>query len=160
DALAFGASGPTLRGSGVPYDLRKNAPYGKYSQVDFNISVGSTGDCWDRYWVRLEEMRQSLSIIEQLIDNIPEGPFQQLKPGPLSKLKLPEGRFYSEVETARGILGCTIVSTKKAQPHRAHFRTPNFNNLWVLQKIAPGGKLGDLVSMVSSLDIVVPDIDR
>jgi len=160
DAIAYGATGPALRGSGVPLDLRKSAPYGKYSEVDFKISVGKNGDCWDRYWVRIEEMRQSLHIIEQLIDNIPEGPIQQLKPGPLSKLKLPEGRYYSEVETARGILGCTVVSTKKAQPHRAHFRTPNFNNLWMLQKIAPGAKLGDLVSMVSSLDLVIPDIDR
>jgi len=123
DAIAYGATGPALRGSGVPLDLRKSAPYGKYSEVDFKISVGKNGDCWDRYWVRIEEMRQSLHIIEQLIDNIPEGPIQQLKPGPLSKLKLPEGRYYSEVETARGILGCTVVSTKKAQPHRAHFRT-------------------------------------
>jgi len=160
DAVAYGATGPTLRGSGVPYDLRKSNPYGKYADVDFKISVGKTGDCWDRYWIRIEEMRQSLSIIEQLIDNIPDGPIQQLKPGPLSKLKLPEGRYYSEVETARGILGCTFVSTKKANPHRVHFRSPNYNNLWTLIKTAPGSKLGELVAMISTLVLVIPDIDR
>lgn len=160
DAISYGATGPTLRGSGVPYDLRKTAAYGKYADVNFKIAVGKNGDCWDRYWIRVEEMNQSLSIIEQLIDHIPDGPIQLIKPGPLSKLKLPPGRFYSEVETARGILGCTFVSTNESTPYRVHFRSPNFNNLWTLIKTAPGCKMGELVSMISTLDLVIPDIDR
>lgn len=158
-ALSIGSTGPVLRASRVPYDLRKIEPYGVYDKVDFNVAIGTVGDCWDRYYVRIEEMRQSLKIVEQLIDNVPEGKFMTRKPA--VKLKLPEGRFYSQVETARGVLGFFIVSDGKRDiPYRAHFRTPNFNNLWAITKIAPGGRLGDLVSNLSSLDLVIPDIDR
>lgn len=159
DALALGATGPVLRASGVPYDLRKIEPYGVYHKVDFAVAVGNTGDCWDRYKVRLEEMRQSIRIIEQLIDDIPEGKHMVAKPA--VKIKLPEGRYYSQMETARGVLGVFIVATPKAtEPYRIHLRSPNFNNLWCVTRIAPGVRVADLVAIVATLDLVIPDIDR
>ncbi len=157
-AVAMGTTGPVLRASGVSLDLRKDEPYGMYGKLDFNVPVGTIGDCWDRYWVRLEEIRQSMRMVEQLIDNIPEGKFMTMKPA--VKIKLPEGRFYGQVETARGILGVQVVSTGKDQPYRIHFRSPCFNNLWVVTTIAQGWRIADLVTILSTLDIVVPDIDR
>jgi NADH-quinone oxidoreductase subunit D len=158
DAISLGATGPVLRASGVSYDLRKNEPYGLYGKLDFDVPVGTTGDCWDRYNIRLEEMRQSMRMIEQLVDNIPEGKTMLLKPA--VRTKLPEGRFYTQVETARGILGLMIVSEGKDTPYRMHFRSPCFNNLWVVTSIAPGWRLADLVTILSTLDVVVPDIDK
>ncbi|EKD42631.1 MAG: hypothetical protein ACD_73C00079G0003 [uncultured bacterium] len=158
DALSIGASGPVLRASGVALDLRKTEPYGVYNKVNFDLPVGTQGDCWDRYWVRIEEMKQSISIIEQLIDNIPEGKFMTLKH--MAKIKLPEGITYDHLETARGILGVTIASDGKENPYRIHMRSPNFNNLWTICKMAPGSKLADLVAMLSTLDLVIPDMDR
>ena len=158
DAISLGTTGPVLRASGVPYDLRKIEPYGVYDKVEFDVAVGQTGDCWDRYIVRVMEMRESVKIIEQLIDNIPEGDFMTMKPA--KPIKPPEGRYYGHVETTRGVIGCLVVSDGTAKPYRFHLRTPNFNNLWCLTKMATGWKIADLVSMISSLDIVVPDIDR
>ena len=157
-AVSIGATGPVLRASGVAHDLRKVEPYGVYEKVRFEVPVGTIGDCWDRYWVRLEEIRQSLSIIEQLIDNIPEGKHLVMKPA--VKIKIPEGCYYSQVETPRGILGIFIVSDGGESPYRIHVRTPNFNNLWVITATATGGRVADLVAILSSLDIVVPDVDR
>ena len=158
-AIAHGATGPVLRASGVPYDLRKLEPYGVYDQVEFDVAVGEKGDCWDRYWVRVEEMRQSIRIVEQLIDNIPAGEFMTVKPA--AKVKVRPGRFYSQMETARGVMGAFIASEGKPdQAVRVHLRSPNFNNLWCLTKIAPGWRVADLVAMVSTLDFVIPDIDR
>ncbi|MBF0289454.1 MAG: NADH-quinone oxidoreductase subunit D [SAR324 cluster bacterium] len=157
-ALSYGATGPVLRASRVPYDLRKIEPYGVYGKADFNVAIGTAGDCWDRYYVRIEEMRQSIRIIEQLIDNIPEGKFMVKKPA--VKIKVPEGRYYGHVETARGVLGVFIVSQGKDIPYRMYFRTPNFHNLWCTTAIAPGGRIGDLVAITASLDLVIPDIDR
>ncbi|MBT4762184.1 MAG: NADH-quinone oxidoreductase subunit D [Bdellovibrionaceae bacterium] len=158
DALSFSCTGPTLRASGVPLDLRKTEKYGVYDQVEFDVPVGEVGDCWDRYWVRLEEIKQSMHIIEQLIDDIPEGKFTTLKPA--KKLKIPAGTTYSQVETPRGSLGTFIQGDGTAIPYRLHFRTPNFNNLWAITKLGPGGKLADLVATLSTLDLVIPDIDR
>ena len=159
EALSLGVTGPPLRASGVPHDLRKSEPYGAYDKVEFQVPVGSVGDCWDRYWVRLEEMRQSLNIVEQLIDNIPEGKTMLMKPA--KKIVLPEGTHYSRLETARGILGCLIVSDGESEyPQRIHMRTPNFNNLWAMDEISRGARIGDLVANVSSFDFVIPDIDR
>ncbi len=157
-ALALGATGPVLRASGVAHDLRKSEPYGLYSQVDFDVPVGTTGDCWDRYWVRMEEMRQSIRIVEQLIDNIPEGKTFMVKPA--AKIKVPAGVHYSHMETPRGVLGVVLVSDGKESPYRIHCRTPNFNNLWCIGEMATGGRIGDLVAMLSSIDLVIPDIDR
>jgi len=158
DALSVGVTGPVLRASGVPLDLRKDNPYGVYNKVDFSVAVGSRGDCWDRYWVRIEEMRQSIRIIEQLIDNIPQGKYMVIKP--TSKIKLPKGYYYDQLETARGILGVFIASDGKDNPYRIHLRSPNFNNLWSVVNLAKGLKISDLVAIFSTLDIVMPDVDR
>jgi NADH-quinone oxidoreductase subunit D/NADH-quinone oxidoreductase subunit C/D len=157
-AVGLGATGPVLRASGMPLDLRKTAPYVSYGAVSFSVAVGSRGDCWDRFWVRLEEMRQSLSIVEQLIDGIPEGKFSTVKPAIV--IKIPEGVHCGQVETARGILGVLIVGDGGGTPYRCHFRTPNFNNLWCITAVARGCWLADLVAVISSLDLVIPDIDR
>lgn len=158
-AIGLGCTGPVLRGSGVAYDLRKIEPYGVYNKVDFDIVVGSKGDCWDRYYVRIEEMRQSLNIIEQLIDNIPAGVHMTQKYN--TKIKLPQGSYYGQVETARGVLGVFIVSDGSSdKPYRLHFRSPNFSNLWAVTELAPGWRIADLIAIQSSLDLVIPDIDR
>ena len=158
-AVGLGCTGPVLRASGVPYDLRRVEPYGVYDQVDFDVVVGDRGDCWDRYTVRIEEMRQSLRIIEQLIDDIPAGPHTVLKPN--AKIKLPLGRYVGQVETARGVLGVFIYSDGSSdRPYRLHFRSPNFNNLWAITEISPGWRIADLIAIQSSLDLVIPDIDR
>lgn len=158
-ALALGCTGPVLRASGVPYDLRKTEPYGVYDQVEFNVVIGSRGDCWDRYYVRVEEIRQSLRILEQLIDNIPAGPTMVTKVA--ARIKIPEGTYYGQLETARGVLGVFLVSDGKSDtPYRIHFRSPSFNNLWAVTAIAPGWRIADLIAIQSSLDLVIPDIDR
>lgn len=157
-AVQYGATGPVLRGSGVAFDLRKDHPYGVYDQVDFDVPVGTIGDSWDRYWVRIEEMRQSLKIVEQLLDNIPPGDYLVKKLN--SKIKIPEGRYYSQLETARGILGVFITSDKQENPYRLHYRSPNFNNLWCLEPMIKGDYIASLIGAMSSLDLVIPDIDR
>jgi len=129
-----------------------------YGKVQFKIPVGSVGDCWDRYWVHLEEIRQSMLIIEQLIDSIPDGKHLVMKLN--AKLKVPVGSYYSHLETARGIFGVFVVADGTDRPYRIHLRTPNFNNIWSATVMAPGWRLADLVTIISSLDIVVPDMDR
>ncbi len=159
EAVSLGVTGPPLRASGVPFDLRKVEPYGAYGKVEFCIAVGTVGDCWDRYWVRVEEMKQSVKIVEQLIDNIPEGKTMLMKPA--KKIVIPKGIFHSSLETARGVLGVFIVSDGVSdKPVRIHVRSPNYNNLWSLDRMSRGSRVGDLVANVSSLDLVVPDIDR
>ncbi|MEW6750340.1 MAG: NADH-quinone oxidoreductase subunit D [Candidatus Latescibacterota bacterium] len=158
-ALALGCTGPVLRASGVPLDLRRSHPYGVYDKVAFDVVVGSRGDSWDRYYVRIEEMRQSLRIVEQLIDAIPEGPHMVMKFG--ARIKVPEGIYYGQLETARGILGVVIVSDgKRDGPYRVHFRSPSFNNLWAVTELAPGWRIADVITIQSTLDLVIPDIDR
>jgi len=158
-AIGMGCTGPVLRASGVPYDLRKLEPYGVYDKAKFDVVVGTKGDCWDRYYVRIEEMRQSLRIIEQLIDDIPSGPHTTMKFN--AKIKLPQGRYYGQLETARGALGVFIYSDGASDmPYRLHFRSPNFNNLWAITEIAAGWRIADFIAIQSSLDLVIPDIDR
>ncbi len=157
DAISYGCTGPTARGSGVSCDIRKLYPYEVYGQVDFDEILETGGDSLSRYMVRIREMQQSIRIIEQLIDGIPEGDFQAKTK---AVLKLPKGEFYQRVETARGELGVYIVSEGGTTPYRIKFRSPGFSNLSVLDRIARGGKLGDLVAMMGTLDLVIPDIDR
>lgn len=157
DAISFGCSGPTLRGSGVSCDVRKWYPYDGYEKVQFNEILETGGDCYARYMVRMHEMKQSVSIIEQLIDNIPEGDFQAKTK---VVLKLPKGEFYQRVETARGELGVYIVSDGAASPYRIKYRSPNFSNLSALDHMARGSKIGDLVAIMSTIDLVIPDVDR
>lgn len=157
DAISYGCSGPTARASGVTCDIRKLYPYEVYDQLSFTEITETGGDCYARYLVRMQEMRQSLSIVEQLIDNIPEGDFQTKTK---AVLKLPKGEFYSRVETARGEFGVYIISEGGTTPYRIKFRSPGFCNLSALDHMARGYKIGDLVAIMGTLDLVIPDIDR
>jgi len=157
DAISFGASGPVGRASGYSCDVRKHHPYSAYNQVKFNESLKTEGDTFARYQVRIQEMWESMAIIEQLIDNIPEGDY---KVATKAVIKLPKGEFYQKVETARGELGVYVNSTGTKNPYRVKFRSPGLSNLSLLNHIATGGKIGDLVATMATLDIVVPDIDR
>jgi NADH-quinone oxidoreductase subunit D/NADH-quinone oxidoreductase subunit C/D len=157
DAVSYGCSGPTARGSGVHCDIRKLYPYDIYDKVDFKEVVETRGDSLARYLVRMNEIHQSIHIIEQLIDNIPDGDFQAKTK---AVLKLPKGEFYQRVETARGELGVYIVSEGGMTPYRIKFRSPGFSNLSILNHMAKGSKIGDLVAAMGTLDLVIPDIDR
>lgn len=157
DAISYGCSGPVLRATGVKSDIRKMAPYDGYEKLQFEEITETEGDCFARYMVRMKELRQSLSIVEQLIDNIPEGEFQAKTK---AVLKLPKGEFYSRVETARGEFGVYIVSEGGLTPYRIKFRSPGFSNLSALDHMARGSKIGDLVAIMGTLDLVIPDIDR
>jgi NADH-quinone oxidoreductase subunit D/NADH-quinone oxidoreductase subunit C/D len=157
DAISFGCTGPVGRGSGVHCDIRKLYPYEVYDKVQFEEIIETAGDSYARYLVRVKEMRQSIHIVEQLIDNIPEGDFQAKTK---AVLKLPKGEFYSRVETARGELGVYIVSEGGTTPYRIKFRSPGFSNLSALDHMARGSKIGDLMATMGTLDLVIPDIDR
>jgi NADH-quinone oxidoreductase subunit D len=157
DAISYGCSGPVARGSGVSCDIRKIYPYEIYSQLQFDEVLETAGDSFARYNVRIREMKESVKIIEQLIDNIPTGDYQAKTK---AVLKLPKGEFYSRVETARGELGVYIVSEGGTTPYRIKFRSPGFSNLSALEHMARGGKIGDLMATMGTLDLVIPDIDR
>jgi NADH-quinone oxidoreductase subunit D len=157
DAISYGCSGPVARASGVFCDIRKLYPYDIYQKVEFDEITEKEGDSFARYVVRLKEMQQSIRIIEQLLDNIPEGEFQAKTK---AVLKLPKGEFYQRVETARGELGVYIVSEGGTTPYRIKFRSPGFSNLSALEHMVKGLKIGDLVAAMGSLDLVIPDIDR
>jgi NADH-quinone oxidoreductase subunit D/NADH-quinone oxidoreductase subunit C/D len=157
DAINYSITGPSGRGSGFSCDVRKKFPYSAYPYVKFNEVLFSEGDSLARYKVRIAEMWESMNIIEQLIDNIPEGPYTaKMKP----VLKLPVGEYYQRVETARGDLGVYIISDGNKTPYRVKFRSPNFCNLSVLDHISRKMKIADLVAIGASLDLVIPDIDR
>jgi NADH-quinone oxidoreductase subunit D/NADH-quinone oxidoreductase subunit C/D len=157
DAISYGCSGPVARASGVNCDIRKLYPYEVYGQVQFDEVLQTEGDSFARYLVRIAEMKQSIRIIEQLIDGIPEGDFQAKTK---AVLKLPKGEFYTRVETARGELGVYIVSEGGTTPYRIKIRSPGFSNLSALGHMARGGKIGDLMATMGTLDLVIPDIDR
>jgi NADH-quinone oxidoreductase subunit D/NADH-quinone oxidoreductase subunit C/D len=157
DAIAYGCTGPVARGSGVRSDIRKLYPYELYNELDFEEVLETDGDAFARYMVRIKEMHQSIRIIEQLIDQIPEGDFQAKTK---AVLKLPKGEYYQKVETARGELGVYIVSEGGTTPYRIKFRSPGFSNLSILDHMTRGLKIGDLVAAMGTLDLVIPDIDR
>jgi NADH-quinone oxidoreductase subunit D/NADH-quinone oxidoreductase subunit C/D len=157
DAVSYGVTGPSGRASGFSCDVRKHEPYSAYDRVTFNEILFTGGDTYHRYLARIEEMRESMNIIDQLIDNIPEGPYA-VKMKPI--IKLPEGEYYQRVETARGELGVFIISDGNKSPFRLKFRSPNFVNLSALNLMAKGFKIADLVAIGGSLDLVIPDIDR
>jgi NADH-quinone oxidoreductase subunit D len=157
DAVAYGITGPSGRGSGFSCDVRINNPYSAYPKVKFNEILRTEGDTLARYQVRLDEMRESMNIIEQLIDNIPDGDYTaKMKP----IIKLPEGEYYQKVEAARGEFGVYIMSTGEKYPYRVKFRSPNFSNLFIMNKLTAGFKIADLIAISGSLDLVIPDIDR
>lgn len=157
DAISYGITGPSGRASGFSCDVRKHEPYSAYDRITFKEILYNEGDTYHRYIARIDEMWESMNIIEQLIDNIPEGPFA-VKMKPI--IKLPEGEYYQRVETARGELGVFIISDGNKNPYRVKFRSPNFVNLSVLNHISGGFKIADLVAIGGSLDLVIPDIDR
>lgn len=157
DAISYGITGPSGRASGFSCDVRKHEPYSAYDRVKFNEVLYTGGDAFYRYQARIDEMRESMNIIEQLIDNIPEGPYAvKLKP----VVKLPEGEYYQRVETARGELGVYIISDGNKNPFRVKFRSPNLINLGILNHISKDFKIADLIAIFGSLDFVIPDIDR
>ena len=157
DAINFGVTGPAGRASGWANDIRKSMPYSAYDKVDFKQILLTEGDCFARYKARILEMWESMNIIEQLIDNIPEG---DILASVKQVIKLPKGEFYQRVETARGDFGVYIISDGKNSPYRCHFRSPGLGNLGALNHIAKGCKIADLVAIMSTLDFVIPDIDR
>lgn len=182
EALASGLTGPSLRGSGIPLDLRKTNPYSGYEQYEFDVPIGSHGDVYDRYMLRMIEMRQSMRIVEQALALLPEGPIRsdnrKFVPPPRSELatsmealihhfKLwtegfpaPKGAVFVAVESPRGILGCYLEGDGGPKPQRVHFRTPSFAHLQALPRLAKGHLVADLVAIIGSLDIVLGDADR
>jgi NADH-quinone oxidoreductase subunit D/NADH-quinone oxidoreductase subunit C/D len=157
EAVQYGVTGPSARASGLSCDVRKTEPYGAYPRVNFNEVIHTGGDTFDRYRVRIEEMYESMKILEQMVDNIPAGDYTaKMK----AVIRLPAGEFYQRVETARGELGVYIVSDGNKTPYRIKFRAPNFSNLFIISKLAVGYKIADLIAISGSLDLVIPDIDR
>ncbi len=181
-ALALGLTGPALRGSGPTLDMRKAQPYSGYEQYEFDVPTGTNGDVYDRYLVRMEEMRQSLRIVEQALERLPAGPVvsdnRKYVPPPRSELGVsmeavihhfklwtegfpaPAGAVYLPVESPRGLLACYLESDGGARPHRVHFRTPSFANMQALPALSRGHLVADLVGIIGSLDIVLGDVDR
>ncbi len=161
-AINYGLSGPSLRGSGVKFDLRKNDPYCIYDRFDFNICIGTgekgtLGDTWDRYFVRIQEMVESVKIIRQAVKQIPDGDAKETVP---KNVRVPKGELYFRSETPRGELGYYIVSDGGKTPVRVKVRAPAFSNLSIIPAIAPGLMVADLVAVLGSLDIVLGEIDR
>jgi NADH-quinone oxidoreductase subunit D len=181
-ALQYGVTGPTLRASGVAWDLRKVSPYMGYEQYDFNIPTHTAGDVYARYLVRVQEMRESLKIVQQALAKLPYGPVRsnnrKYVPPPRSEIGVsmealihhfklwtegftpPKGAVYSAVESPRGELGVYLESDGSPKPYRVHWRTPSFDNLQVLPILAKGHLIADLVAIIGSIDIVLGDIDR
>jgi NADH-quinone oxidoreductase subunit D len=156
-ATSYSVTGPNLRGSGIKRDLRKDRPYLVYDKMEFEVPVGSNGDAWDRFAVRLEEIRQSLRIIEQAIGALPEG-------NPVAKVgrihKPPAGDMYLKTENPRGELGFYISSDGSTMPLRLKVRAPSFSNLAVLPELVKGTKVADVICILGSLDVVMGEIDR
>ena len=157
DAIAFGATGGTGRASGWACDVRKRHPYGVYDKVDFKEIVYTEGDSWARYMVRMDEIMESMNILEQLIDNIPEGPYQE-KMKPI--IRVPEGQYYTAVEGSRGEFGVFLESHGDKTPYRLHFRSTGLPLVSTVDTICRGAKIADLIAIGGTLDYVVPDIDR
>jgi NADH:ubiquinone oxidoreductase subunit D/NADH:ubiquinone oxidoreductase subunit C len=157
-AIANSASGPVLRASGVPYDIRRAAPYSIYDRLEFDVCTRMHGDCFDRYIIRLDEIKQSLRILEQILRDIPEGPIQTGKP--VYQVKVPAGESYGRVEGPKGELGYYVVSNGKPNPYRYHVRPPSFINLTSLGDMCRGMKVADVVVILGSIDIVLGEVDR
>lgn len=156
-AISYGVSGPTLRGSNIEIDLRKTSAYSIYNKFNFKICVGENGDTWDRCKVRMDEMRWSAEILRQAIDTIPPGDVMAKVP---RVIKPAAGEVYERVEGPRGEVGVFIVSDGSEKPYRIKFRSPSFSNLSALREICIGYKIADLVAIMGSLDLVIPEIDR
>jgi NADH-quinone oxidoreductase subunit D len=181
-AVDLSLTGPLLRSTGVKYDVRKASPYGGYEKFDFDIPVGQNGDCYDRYLIRLEEMRQSLRIVKQALIGMPEGPYRAHVPGVVLPPKqqvltqmeamifhfkiitdgfeVPAGSYYQAIESPKGELGYYIVSDGSNKPYRMRVRPPSFINLQALSRMVIGGLVADIVTCIGSVDIVLGEVDR
>jgi NADH-quinone oxidoreductase subunit D len=181
-AIAMGCSGPTIRGSGVPFDLRKTEPYSGYENFDFAMIVGERGDVYERFICRIREMRESLKIVEQALDGMPEGPWRiddrKIVPPPKDELvssmeslihhfklfteglKPPPGEVYQAIESGRGEMGIYLVSDGSGKPYRFHMRAPSFYNLQALPKMAKGCLVSDIVAIIGTIDVVLGEVDR
>jgi NADH-quinone oxidoreductase subunit D len=157
DCKAYGVTGPMLRAAGVEWDLRKAQPYSGYEQYDFIIPTRRNGDTYDRYMVRMEEMRQSVRIVRQAIDRIPEGPIMAKVP---KIIKPPVGETYVSIEAPKGELGYYVVSDGSTNPYRIRVRPPSFINLQSLDKMVRGSLVADVVAIIGTLDIVLGEVDR
>jgi NADH:ubiquinone oxidoreductase subunit D len=160
-AEEVGISGPLLRGSGVDYDLRRADPYSAYDEFDFRVPVETGGDCLARYRVRMVEFRESLSIVRQVLDKLPEGPVSS-RPGlkSVAQTRIPKGEAYARIEGPRGEVGCYLIADGKAKPYRMKWRGASFSNLAVLPHIIPGHKVSDVVAIMGSVDPVFGEVDR
>jgi NADH-quinone oxidoreductase subunit D len=182
DAIAWGMTGPCLRGSGVNYDVRKATPYSSYDHFEFSVPLGTNGDVYDRYRCRLDEFEQSLSIIRQAMAKLPAGPVitddRKVAPPPKHEIaysmeslihhfklwtegfRAPEGEVYFAVESGKGEYGVLLSGDGSPKPRRVHMRAPSFNNLQPLGEMSKGALLADLVAIIGSVDIVLGDVDR
>lgn len=156
-AINIAASGPVLRASGVRWDIRKADPYSIYERFDFEVPVGTVGDCYDRYWVRIQEMRQSVRIIEQAMKQLPRGEVCTKLPKPF---RLPSGEVYGHIEAPKGELGFYLVSDNSIAPYRFHVRPPTLINLTALRDMVVGWKIADLIVIFGSIDVCLGEIDR
>jgi NADH-quinone oxidoreductase subunit D len=157
DCKAYSVTGPLIRAAGLAWDLRKVQPYSGYEQYQFDVPVGTRGDSYDRYLVRMEEMRQSVRIIEQAVERIPAGPIMAKVP---KVLKPPPGEVYVSIESPKGELGYYIVSDGSTIPYRIRVRPPSFLNLQSLEKMAKGALVADVVAIIGTIDIVLGEVDR
>lgn len=160
-AMEVGISGPLIRGSGVPYDIRRSEPYSSYQDFDFKVPVESAGDCYARYRVRMVEFRESIKIVRQALDGLPEGPISS-KPGvkSVAQVRIPKGEGYARVEGPRGEVGCYLVSDGGPKPYRMKWRGASFSNLAILPHVVPGHKVADVVAIMGSVDPVFGEVDR
>ncbi|HXG92482.1 MAG TPA: NADH-quinone oxidoreductase subunit D [Blastocatellia bacterium] len=157
DAINMSLTGPCLRGSGVKYDVRKATPYSAYSDFNFEIPIGENGDTYDRYLVRMEEIKQSAIIIEQALDGLPEGPVMAKVP---KIIKPPVGEVYHSIEGPKGELGAYLVSDGTGKPYRMRIRPPSYINLQSLKKMSVGHLVADVVAIIGTIDIVLGEVDR
>jgi len=182
EAIALGATGPTLRSTGITWDLRRDMPYLHYDEMEFDVIVGSFGDAFDRYAIRLNEVRESMRIVRDILDKMPEGDYRiqnkKVTPPPRARIdesmealihhfkiftegfKVPEGEVYEAIEGPRGEIGCYIASDGSALPYRMHMRAPSFVNIQCLPHMMRGGLVADAVAVISSVDPVLGDVDR
>ena len=182
EAMALGATGPILRSTGVAWDLRRDQPYLHYDQVEFDVVVGQYGDAFDRYSIRLNEVRESMRLVRQILDRMPGGDYRiqnkKITPPPRARInesmealihhfklftegfKVPEGEVYVAIESPRGEIGCYIVSDGSATPYRIHVRAPSFVNIQCLPHMMRGGLIADAVAIISSTDPVLGEVDR
>jgi len=182
EAMALGATGPILRSTGVPWDLRREMPYLRYDDVEFDVIVGQHGDAYDRYAIRFNEIRESMRIVYQILDRMPSGDYRiqnkKVTPPPRARIdesmealihhfkiftegfKVPEGEVYVAIESPRGEIGCYIVSDGSSTPYRMHMRAPSFVNIQALPHMMRGGLVADAVAVISSVDPVLGEVDR